>query len=73
MSNKGDEMIKVSVIDKGNIVTIQFESNDLASDQDKLDLIGEVIVGPYPKRGGYELETPQVMKIDALITEKVDS
>ena len=63
-------MIKVSVIEKGDIVTIQFESNHIASDQDKLDLIGEAIVGSHPKRGGYELETPQVMKIDVLMTDK---
>lgn len=50
-------MIKVSVLkrelDTAEIVSLTFETNNVEADQETLDLIGELLVGKYERRGGY--------------------
>lgn len=63
-------MIKVSVTQEGPVVKLQFETNDIESDRDKLDLIGQAIVGKYEKRGGYLPTSDKVIRISVLMPEQ---
>ena len=64
-------MIKVSANTVGDVVSIQFESNNIVQDQDTLDLIGEAIVNSkYQRRGGYDKTNNNVMRISVLVPVK---
>ena len=62
-------MIKVELLEQEDKRIVFFESND-PRQRDELDKILEALVGPYPRRGGFVLGSPNdTLKVEVNLKE----